>query len=414
MKVLYISSRLNVPDGSSVHGRAFFNSVQKIGHEIVTYPEITPLPLVYTEKQVVNKNIIYFLRKFRPRTIIFWVRQINFRIADSIDFISGLFVSVKDFFKLRTIIKNFDPDIIVYRKYLFNFAVVWASRMYNVPCVAEVNSLKLVESKLRKNKKKLSTLSRWSETYPLLKSDHVFCVSSAIKRSLDTFLDPKKVSVIPNGVDADVFDRNRYNSENIKKSLGLQDKTVLGYAGSYQAWHDVQKSVDLISMIKDSDPSFHLLLIGNGQDYEKIARHIEEQDLASYVTQIDYVPHTEMPKYLAAFDIAIMTYPIFDGFYFSPLKMYEYMAMAIPVVSTDIGQIRDAIDDGNTGLLVKQPTVVEFMNAIFSITKVKGRLDEMGGNARRAAIEKHSWVVNASQVMDLCSMILNSRDRSEN
>jgi len=407
MKVLYISSRLNVPDGSSVHGRAFVSSVQQLGHEIVTYPEILPLAERNTEQVANNKGILRFIKKFRPKTILFHLKKSHYFVAVVIEFVEGAMVSIKDFFKLRKIVKKSNPDIIVFRKYFFNFAVIWISRRYQLPCIAEVNSIKQVESKLQKNKASGSSFSHWAEKYPLLNSSHVFCVSTAIKNNLDTFLDPDKVSVVPNGVDVNVFDREQYDPDNIKKSLGLEGKTILGYAGSYQAWHDVPQSIDVISKLKDINPSFHLLLIGNGQGYSAIKQMVKERQLEEYVTQIDYVLHAEMPKYLAAFDVALMTYPIFEGFYFSPLKMYEYMAMSIPVVSTDIGQIRDVIVDNVTGILVQKPDTANFVAAVLSITDEQNRLLEMGRESRLAAVEKHSWLVNASQVMELCSKTLN-------
>lgn len=412
MKVLYISSRLNVPDGSSVHGRAFVGSVIKLGHEIVTYPKITPLASISVKNKPKpeNKTTIYYIKKLRPRTLIHKIKQLDYRIADGINFINGLLCSIKDFIWLRKIIKEFKPDVIIYRTYLYNFAAAWAAKMYKIPCVAEVNSLKLVESRLKKGTLDSTSLAYWSETSPLLQSDRVFCVSDAVRKSLETFLSPEIVSVIPNGVDPDIFDRSRYDTQGIRDDLGLAGKKVLGYAGSYQSWHDVDKSLDVIAQLQETDPSFHLLLIGNGHTFKAIKKRIEEQKMGAFVTQIDYVPHTEMPKFIAAFDIALMTYPIFDGFYFSPLKMYEYMSMGVPVVSTDIGQIREVIEHGSTGLLIANPVADDFVEAVKSITDTSGRLELMGENARREVLQNHSWMVNANQVMNVCATIVNSGD----
>jgi len=406
MKVFYISSRLNVPDGSSVHGRAFVASVKKLGHEIETYPEITDLPEVVSKKGEVKKDILYYIKRLRLKVLFGRLKRIGPNTADAIKFLEGMTQSVKDFIKMRALVNEFHPDIIVYRKYLFNFSAVWLAKTSGIPCVAEINSLNIAESRLERGKRRSSAFSHWAEKYPLKRSNHVFCVSEAIKNVLATFLTGDKISVIPNGVDADVFDRERFNSLEIKHDLGLEGKLVLGYAGSYQAWHDVKKSVEVIEQLHEMDNAYHLLLIGNGKEYSRIKEYIDSRNLSDCVTQVDYVYHADMPRYLAAFDVAIMTYPVFDGFYFSPLKMYEYMAMSIPVVSTDIGQIGDVIENGKTGALVVDPTTDEFVEAIKSVTVPREKLMDMGATARYTAIEKHSWLVNAREVMDLCNSLL--------
>ena len=97
-----------------------------------------------------------------------------------------------------------------------------------------------------------------------------------------------------------------------------------------------------------------------------------------------------------------MTYPEIDGFYFSPLKMFEYLAMGIPVVTTDIGQIGEVIRDGETGALVFPPTVENFVAAIGNVVRRSERIAAMKCACRRLATEQFSWTDNARAVIDLC------------
>src|SRR5207302_554460 len=64
------------------------------------------------------------------------------------------------------------------------------------------------------------------------------------------------------------------------------------------------------------------------------------------------VAHTDIPGLLASMDVAVAPYPNLADFYFSPLKVYEYMAAGLPVVVSNIGQLGKLINHGVNGLLV--------------------------------------------------------------
>jgi len=59
----------------------------------------------------------------------------------------------------------------------------------------------------------------------------------------------------------------------------------------------------------------------------------------------------QVPRLLASMDVAVAPYPDRKDFYFSPLKVYEYMAAGLPVVASEVGQLKDLIHHGKNGLL---------------------------------------------------------------
>jgi len=72
------------------------------------------------------------------------------------------------------------------------------------------------------------------------------------------------------------------------------------------------------------------------------------------------VEHDRIPEYIAAADVAVAPYNPSGfrdmeryGFYFSPIKIFEYMACGKPVVTTDIEIVRDVIRESDCGLLVE-------------------------------------------------------------
>jgi len=213
-------------------------------------------------------------------------------------------------------------------------------------------------------------------------------------------------------VDTNKFDPEKYDKQLMKKKLGLREKTILGYVGSYKTWHGVDIAIRTIEMMaKTTKMSYHLLLIGNGEGFDRIKAQIEEKNLTSGVTQIDSVAHEEIPQYIACFDYALMSYPDMKSFHGSPLKMFEYMAMGIPVVATAVGQIKEILRHRETGILVYPPTPENYVKAILDADQDPERLRRIGTSARRLIVEKYSWLKNAEKIIEVCNGLLAERKR---
>ncbi len=407
MKVLYISSRINAPDGSSVHGRAFVRNVKKLGHEIETFPQIKSIGYIQDKSGDDRRSITEKIQQAGVGKIIkSRIRRLGRLASDGVDLYDGLAETVRYFFGVRKILKSFTPDVLVYRTTLYNFAPQILRRRYVLPCVAEVNSIKYLEISIASRSGVAARLTRRAERFAIARSDRVFVVSRPIKQFVDEFYPPEFCSIIPNGVETDEFNPALFDKQSVKNELGLSGRTVLGYVGSYKAWHGLPISIELIKLLCSSDPNYVLLLIGNGDQYAHIKSLIDSESLHDKVKQIDYVPHEEVPKYTAVFDYAVMTYPDFEGFYFSPLKMYEYMSMGIPVVSTDTGQIASIIRSDETGKLVYPPTADNFSLAIESLQQSPEHYQKISAASRNEVLRYHSWLGNAKKVMAVCEQLL--------
>lgn len=410
MKVFYISSRINAPDGSSVHGRAFVRNVQKLGHEIQTYPPVQPIRYIREKTGPDTRSRWQKFRDAGAATIIkSRVRKLGRFGSDIVNLWDGLEETVRYYFGARKILKQYPADVLVFRTTLYNFAPQLVRRFHRVPCVAEVNAIKYLEISVASRAGVAAKLTHRAEKYAITHSDRVFAVSQPIKDFVDGFYPAEHSFVVPNGVETDDFDPSRFDPDTLKRELNISGRTVLGYVGSYKEWHGLTVSLDVIERLRESNPEFLLLLIGNGEQYAFIKGEIARRGLSDYVKQIDYVAHDDVPRYLSVFDYALMTYPDFDGFYFSPLKMYEYMSMGIPVVSTNTGQIAAMLESGVTGELVYPPEPQQFCDAILGLHQDQSRYQRLSQASRDEVLAKHSWLENARQVMSISEALLASR-----
>jgi glycosyltransferase involved in cell wall biosynthesis len=140
-------------------------------------------------------------------------------------------------------------------------------------------------------------------------------------------------------------------------------------------------------------------------DVEEEARRL---GLQGAVTLVGNVAHEEVPQYLALMDVAVAPYPAVEEFYFSPLKLFEYMAAGRAVVASRIGQVAEVIADGFTGLLYEPGNHEALRGCIRRLRADENGRRELGQNARMAS-SKNTWQQNAERVLHWVEPLLLQR-----
>jgi glycosyltransferase involved in cell wall biosynthesis len=114
------------------------------------------------------------------------------------------------------------------------------------------------------------------------------------------------------------------------------------------------------------------------------------------------VTHDAMPGLLGAMDIGVAPYLAVPDFYFSPLKLYEYMAAGLAVVASDAGEIGTLVRDGQTGLLCPPGDATALRGALRRVVNDAAVRARLGASARDEA-ERHTWRENARTVARLAA-----------
>jgi glycosyltransferase involved in cell wall biosynthesis len=228
-------------------------------------------------------------------------------------------------------------------------------------------------------------------TYQL--ASKIICVSEPARQHLITTwqVDPAKVVVMPNGVDLDLFKPN-YDPHPVRAEIGLNGEPVIGFVGGFQHWHGLDRLVESFAGILKDVPDAKLLLVGDGRARPAVEEKITELNLESAVIITGLLPQDRVPQLLAAIDIAVLPYPQLPReLWFSPLKLYEYMAAGKAIVASSSGQIAEVIEDGHTGFLVEAGNVTELAQAILKLLQEPDERLRLGHNARQQAVVRHSW-----------------------
>ncbi len=295
-------------------------------------------------------------------------------------------------------IKSFDPDLIYDRYNSFCTAATDAGKKHGVPVFLEVNApLAYERSCYERRALRFSNLAARYERSICRSAAHLFAVSTPLKEFLvETHgVAEDQVTVLPNGVNTQVFDWT-IDGTDVRRSFGIESKTVIGFVGFLRPWHGVETLIDAMQTVVDRCPDAHLLIVGDGviePDLKSLARSLGIEDNVTFAGR---VPHQDISHYVAAMDIAVSPK---STFYACPMKILEYMAMGIPTVAPGTGNIRDILVDGENSLLFAEDDATAMIDAIVKLIDDESLTRRLGEQARACIEEKHSWVSVAQNVL---------------
>lgn len=298
-------------------------------------------------------------------------------------------------------------DFIYQRYSRFNWTGVALSLMTGLPLMLEFNGSEVWVSRQWDPIGELWLLKRF-ERLNQRAADLIFVVSDVERRNLiDSNLRSTKIIVNPNGADTDRF-RPESGGREIRRRLGIEDRIVIGFIGTFGPWHGAPVLAEAARVVKP-DVGCHFLFIGDGEQRAQTESIIEAGGVSATFT--GRVAHQEAPAYLDACDILVSPHvPSTDAseFFGSPAKLFEYMAMAKPIIASRIGQIADVIADDENGVLVEPGEMNALAQAIEELGRDEALRERLGAAARRTVIERYTWRHNAARVFEASSSCIPS------
>lgn len=278
---------------------------------------------------------------------------------------------------------------------LFSAGAALACRRLGLPYVLTFSADPLFERTVVGNPLRglHAAVAAWEARLTYKTARKIICVSAPAKQHLvDTWgVAPEKIIVMPNGVDTELFSPH-YNPQPVRTEFGLADAPVIGFVGGFQPWHGLEGLIESFGQVWSECPQAKLLLVGDGPARPQVEQKIAGLGLKQAVIITGLIPQARVPEMLAATDIAVIPYPrLPKELWFSPLKLYEYMAAGKAIVASRAGQIAEVIQPGHNGLLVESGDIAGFSQAVLRLLKDPAERHRLGQNARRQAVERHSW-----------------------
>lgn len=194
--------------------------------------------------------------------------------------------------------------------------------------------------------------------------------------------DPTRVHVLANGVD----------TTRITPAPTRDAETfTIGFVGTLKPWHGVPTLLDALALMLADDPSYRLLLVGDGPQRAALQDQADRLGIAEQVELTGSLDPVAIPEQLHRMQVAVAPYPAAGDFYFSPLKLYEYLAAGLPTVASAVGNLPDLLGQGRLGVLVEPDEPRKLADAITALRQDPLRRHRLGQAGRHEVATGHDW-----------------------
>jgi glycosyltransferase involved in cell wall biosynthesis len=428
MKFLYLCGDQGIPilgaKGASVHVREFASALMKLGHAVTLVcakrghgNEAGGLSITEIAPQIDHTAAERYFASLRAQIQSPPMSKDTTQHADELltTELKKLAYNLQLRQALERIIAGVQPDVLYERYSLFNYAGTIVARKFHLPHLLEVNA-PLVQERQASSGMVLIDLAQTIEDQVFRQADAVIAVSAVMRDyAIGRGVQSSRVTAIPNGVDLDKFDPSIGNARQEITNLqalglpaDLRQGVVIGFVGSLKPWHGVDVLIQAFARAHQIEPRLHLLVVGEGPRLEHLRSEARVLGLSDHIYFTGAVPHHLIPKCIALMDITVAPYRHQSRFYFSPLKILEYMAMGKPVVATRQGQVSELIVHERNGLLCEPESVESLADAVIRLVHDPDLQRRLGQSAAATVADGHSWWHVANLVTHLADSLLST------
>lgn len=386
MRILY-HHRTRGAAVEGVHIRSIANALRAKGHDvdIMSFPGADPeehqTANVSLQKPNLSNRIISFITKRFPE-FAFELLELAYNVLAGIRLLKYIFVQ--------------KPDAIYERYSLFMFITVFIAKIRKIPIVLEINDSALL---LRVRPLLFKGLAKWIESWIFRNSSGLMFISSYfLNVAKDAYGDIAPCIISPNAADISMFTPSEEKRKSVRVEYGIEDKIVCGFVGAFLPWHGIESFIKEVAVSLKETPNLVLLLVGDGPLYEQSLNFVKKHGVESQVVFTGRVPHEQVSALMSAMDYAILPD---SNTYGSPMKLFESMAMAVPMVCPDYDPVTDIVKDNETGWLFKAKNQAQAVDKVIALSRDPEQLKQVGQAARDYIINERQWSHNATDLVEL-------------
>jgi glycosyltransferase involved in cell wall biosynthesis len=295
------------------------------------------------------------------------------------------------------------PDV-VYAREMAGPVPLLLARRFGAALVLEVNgdSYRHRREALHEAPWRIALL-RALQRLSFTRSDRIVTVTPGLRAALlERFaLDPGRVVVVENGANLERL--IPADAAMARRALGLADRgPIVGFVGTFFPHQGVAALIDAAPAVLAARPDTRFLLVGDGParaGWEARARAVGVAHAVQFPGQVD---HARVGTWINAMDVCVAPFTADRG-EASPLKLFDYLACARPVVVSDIAAVRDIVAASGGCVSVPPDDPGALATAVTGLLGDEARRRQLGAAGRAWVASDHGWETVARRVLDVCA-----------
>lgn len=201
---------------------------------------------------------------------------------------------------------------------------------------------------------------------------------------------------VPHGKDTQAMDPARFDAAALRREYGVDRFKVIMFLGTPRPHKGLEEVVHAIKKL--GRPDIRFVVVGRGSDpgYERRLQELGGEQ----VMLLDMIPFTDVAKVLSIADLIILPQRrIIQAEGQIPAKIFDAMAMAKPIIATDVSDLSRILD--GCGLVVEPGDIDAMAEGIARVFDRADDAEEMGLRAREKCIREYSWDVMESRLAQI-------------
>ncbi|MBK7973412.1 MAG: glycosyltransferase family 4 protein [Deltaproteobacteria bacterium] len=377
LRILYVAPGVRVPgqDGGSSHTAALTRALARRGHLVNAFV-----------RGVGDEH----------RDGVLWVRRRGLFEQRYLEWTAASAVAAE--------VRRCRAEVVVERYSSFGGAGVRAAARLGLPALLEVNSPAFDPPESLRGR-----IDGWIPGRPVHRYrewvlDHAAFVYATSPHLVAPERRGARFRTVTNG-----FDPERFRPDGERAELGFPPHTmVFVLVSSFRGWHGARELVEAGGRLAARGRrDFALALVGDGPERAPALALAERHGLRERVWAPGAVSPSRVPEILRGAHVGVAPFAtarhpdLAIGFFWSPIKLFEYMGTGLPVITTRLDALERCVRHGVEGLLIGDGAVDELAAAMERLLDDRACARAMGAAARARALAEFTWDAQARVVEDL-------------
>ena len=309
--------------------------------------------------------------------------------------------------RLGEVARRVGPHILhVHSPVLNALPALWVGRRLKLPVVYEVRAFwedAAADHGTNREGGLRYRITRALETFALRRAGHVTTICEGLRQDiLARGIPEERVTVVPNAVNLSAFQFGLAPDLALKRELGLEGKTLIGFIGSFYAYEGLDLLLAALPQVLVHVPEVRVLLVGGGPREHALKTLAATLGLQDKVVFAGRVPHGEIQRYYSIVEVfAYPRQPMRLTDLVTPLKPLEAMAQGRLLVASDVGGHRELIRDGETGVLFRAGDAGSLAQTLVRLLAQRERWPQLRAQGRRYVERERTWAGSVGKYREI-------------